>query len=139
VRVKWIVLAALLATTEVAWSLETYCDSDSVRLYNGGHFEKKWSVTHATARRVQLPGQKEPTKWCSISFGSVGGMYRPIEIVQPPKVGQAKVTNTYRVLYQSAKPGPDELTIKVHWIGRTGALQEATVHYSIQVVDKPLG
>ena len=37
-----------------------------------------------------------------------------------------------------AKPGQDQMTMRVHWISNTGKLQSATVRYDINVVDHPL-
>jgi hypothetical protein len=66
-------------------------------------------------------------------------MYRPIEIIQRPKLGQARIINTYRVFYQSASNGDDALTVRVHWVqASTGKLQSAIVHYNIHVTDQPL-
>ena len=65
-------------------------------------------------------------------------MYRPIEIIQPPKNGQAKVSSHYRVSYLASKLGPDELTIKIYWVGNRGDLRSATVRYNIQVIDRPI-
>ena len=137
-RARWLLFPALLATTNAASAEEIYCESGPARLYDGGHFEARWTVTHPRARRVQLPGQTNPLTWCSISYQAVGEMYRPIEIIQAPKNGQAKVSSTYRILYLASKLGADELTIRVHWIGRIGDRSSATVRYTIQVIDHPI-
>ena len=117
--------------------MDTYCQSSGAHVHDGGHYEATWTVVHPNARRVQMPGQTKPTTWCSVAYSSVGAMYRPIEIIKPPKNGKAMVSSTYRVSYQASKMGPDELTIKIYWIGR-GELRTATVRYNIQVIDHPL-
>jgi|EndMetStandDraft_8_1072994.scaffolds.fasta_scaffold323423_2 hypothetical protein len=134
--------AVLLAGTALlisspATALETYCNSTNVRTHDRGHFEAKWWVVHPSARRTQMPGQTKPTTTCSISYASVGAMYRPIEIIKPPKNGRAEIRNTYVLAYSPTKLGPDEVTIKIYWDKR-GQLAEATVRYLIDVVDKPL-
>jgi len=136
-RVSLLLLPALLLSANTAWALDTYCQSSGTHVHNGGHYEATWTVVHPKARRVQMPGQTKGTTWCSISYSSVGAMYRPIEIIKPPKNGKAMVSSTYRVSYQAAKMGPDELTIRIYWIG-TGDLRTATVRYNIQVIDRPL-
>jgi ABC-type phosphate/phosphonate transport system substrate-binding protein len=66
-------------------------------------------------------------------------MYRPIEIIQRPKLGQVRILHTYRVFYQSPRNGDDTFAVRVHWVqATTGKLQSAIVHYNIHVTDQPL-
>jgi len=129
----------VLSMTTSAGAMEVYCQSTPTRVHNGGHYESQWTIVHPKARRTQLPGQSKPSTTCSVSYSSVGAMYRPIEIIKAPRNGQARVVHTYSVYYTPAKMGPDELTIKIYWVGQQGGdLRAATVRYSIQVVDRPL-
>jgi hypothetical protein len=138
-RSGWILLPALLLVMPGrAQALETYCDGQGGRVHDGGEYHRTWTVVHPSARRVQLPGQTKPTTWCTSSWASVGGMYRPIEIIKPPKHGKGQISSTYRVSYLASKLGPDEMSIRIHWVGMTGQLQSAVVHYRINVIDRPL-
>jgi hypothetical protein len=69
----------------------------------------------------------------------VGGLYRPIEIVQRPKLGQARITRNYRINYSSAKNGEDEMMVRIYFIPK-GTTRQATltVHYHITVTDQPI-
>ena len=133
----WFLLPATLLMATPSLALETYCQSTGTRVHAGGSHKAQWFVVHPKGRRTQLPGQSKVTTGCSISYSSVGAMYRPIEIINAPKNGKARVSNTYRVSYTPSKLGPDELTIRIHWIDR-GTPATATVRYSIEVVDQPL-
>lgn len=98
-----------------------------------------WHVVNSTVRTVQMPTQKKPSTGCNDDWSSVGGMYRPIEIIQAPKLGEARILHTYRVFYKSAKNGHDALTVRIYLAERrTGRLGSAIVHYNITVTDKPL-
>jgi hypothetical protein len=130
-KVSWSLLPPLLLMTAPAGALESYCDSSYVRVRDGGHYEAPWKVVHPKARRGG-------STTCSLSYSSVGGMYRPIEIIKAPRNGEAHISNTYRIVYKPSKIGPDELVIKIHWIGQTGERSAGTVRYNIQVVDRPL-
>jgi hypothetical protein len=133
-----IMLAALLISGS-AWSGEIYCESNHTHPYNGGEFHSKWYVVNSSVRKAQLPGQKKPSTACYVSWSSVGAMYRPIEIIEKPKLGQAAVFRTYTVGYRSAKNGQDSFAYRLHWVdARTGKLSSAVIRVDIQVVDKPL-
>jgi hypothetical protein len=139
-KIGWILSLLLLLISGSAWSGEIYCrGSHTIHFYPGGEFHKTWDVVNSTVRKVQLPGRTKPTTGCSSDWNSVGGMYRPIEIIQAPKLGQARIVHTYRVFYKSAKNGQDALTIRLHWVDRhTGKLSSAVVHFDIHVTDQPL-
>jgi hypothetical protein len=131
-------LGALLISSD-AWSMDTYCLAAGVNVYDGGDFRVTWRVVNSAARRAQLPGQKNPDPGCYIAWNSVGALYRPITIIQKPTLGEAKVFNTYRLGYRSAKTGQDTVTVRIDWVdGSTGKLSSAVVHMNIQVTDKPL-
>jgi hypothetical protein len=129
-----ILLAILLLGSTAASARDIYCD-----LNGGGSSDRtrEWFVVNANVRKPQLPGQTKPFPYCSVVFESVGGMYRPIEIVTPPKLGEAK-TGHNRLLYRSVKNGEDFVAIRMHRVGRTGSLESSVFSYRIHVTDKPL-
>lgn len=129
--------AALSLSTGSAQARDIYCDVKGGRLPDGAERTDDWYVVNSTVRKPQLPGQTKASPICGITFNSVGGMHRPIEMIAKPKLGQAQTTYN-RVTYSSAKSGEDSLTIKFHHLGRTGGIQSAIVHFRIHVVDRPL-
>ncbi len=133
-KAAWILLPALLFGGTAAYARDIYCD-----LNGGGSPDRtrEWSVVNANARKPQLPGQIKPTSYCSIGFESLGAMYRPIEIVTKPKLGEVK-TGHNRLFYRSVRNGEDFVAIRMHRVGRTGGLESAVFSYRIRVTDKPL-
>jgi hypothetical protein len=129
-----ILLPVLLLGSTAASARDIYCD-----LNGGGSTDRtrEWFVVNTNIRKPQLPGQTKPNPYCSVSFQSVGGMYRPIEIVTPPKLGEVK-TGHNRLLYRSVRNGEDFVAIRMHRVGRTGGLESSIFSYRIHVVDKPL-
>ena len=136
-KTAWILLPIFLLGGGSAHALDTYCLMKGGTLHAGTETTRDWYVVNDTVRKPQLPGQKKASIGCSISFHSIGQMYRPIEIVTKPKLGQAK-TGHYRLYYRSAKNGNDLVTVRFHRVGRTGALESSVVHYRIQIIDRPL-
>lgn len=126
-------------TTGGASAREIYCRFDQgLSVHDGGEYSRNWTVVTSGVRTVQLAGKDKPTKGCSSNWRSLGGFYRPIEIVKGPSLGGARVGPRYRVFYASTRTGNDELAFKVHWLSRTGEKQSALVKYNISVVDKPM-
>jgi hypothetical protein len=139
-KTGWIVPALLLLGSGNAWGRDIYCaGSHTLHLIEGAELQKIWRVVNSTVRRVQLPGRTKPSTGCSYSWNSVGGLYRPIEIVQRPKLGQARITRNYRINYSSAKNGEDEMMVRIYFIPK-GTTRQATltVHYHITVTDQPI-
>lgn len=135
--VKLILLAlpALVAAgVSAAQARDIYCD-----MKGGGSTDRvrEWLVVNYKARTVQLPGQKKPSTSCSITFNSVGGIYRPIEIVTKPKLGEAK-TSYGTLYYRSARSGEDFVAIRMHEVTRNGGTQSFIFKYRITVTDRPL-
>ena len=117
-----------------AQARDVYCD-----MRGGGSPDRvrQWFVVNEKVRKPQLPGRKKPTIGCSVAFQSVGGMYRPIELVTRPKLGEVKIGHN-RLYYRSAKNGEDFVSVRLHEVSRTGGLISNVFQYRIQVVDRPL-
>jgi hypothetical protein len=130
----WILLPLLLLGSTAAGARDIYCD-----LNGGGSTDRtrEWAVVNANVRKPQLPGQTRATSYCSISYESVGGMYRPIEVVTRPKLGEIKTTHN-RLYYRSVRNGEDFVSIRMHRVGRTGGLESSVFSYHIRVTDRPL-
>ena len=133
----WILLPALLLGTASAQARDIYCDTKGGSLPAGSECTEDWYVTNYKVRKPQLPGQTTASTSCGISFESIGGMYRPIEVLTRPKLGEIR-TSYNRFSYRSAKNGEDLVSIKFHRLGRTGALESSVIHFRIHVVDHPL-
>lgn len=132
------VLFMLLA--DAAQARDFYCRHSGIRnIYDGGEFDENWEVVNSSVRRAQMPGQTNPTTGCHISWRSVGGFYRPPEIIEAPRLGSARAVSNYRIFYQSARNGQDRVITRIHWINASsGKLQSAIVRYNITVTDRPL-
>jgi hypothetical protein len=133
----WILVPALLLSVGSAQARDVYCDARSHALPNGTERSLDWYVVNDTVRKPQLPGRTKASSGCSITFSSLGGTTRPIEIIASPKLGEAKTTLN-RLDYRSKKNGEDLVTVRFHRVGRTGGLESSIVHYRIHVTDQPL-
>jgi hypothetical protein len=133
-KAAWVFLPALLLSTAGAQARDIYCD-----LNGGGSAARtrEWFVVNANARRPQLPGQTKSNPYCGVNYESIGAMYRPIEIVTKPTLGEVK-TGHSRLVYRSSKSGEDFLAVRMYRVGRTGGLESAVYSYRIHVVDHPL-
>src|SRR5258708_13346181 len=88
------VLSMLLA--DAAQARDFYCRHSGIRnIYDGGEFDENWEVVNSSVRRVQMPGQTNPTTGCHISWRSVGGFYRPPEIIHAPPLSPAPPAYTH--------------------------------------------
>jgi hypothetical protein len=127
-------LSILLLGSTAASARDIYCDVNG-----GGSTDRtrEWFVVNANVRKPQLPGQTKSNPYCSVVYSSFGGMYRPIEIVTKPKLGEAK-TGHNRLFYRSVRNGEDFVAIRMHRVGRTGGLESEIFSYRIHVTDKPL-
>src|SRR5258708_9743349 len=109
------VLSMLLA--DAAQARDFYCRHSGIRnIYDGGEFDENWEVVNSSVRRVQMPGQTNPTTGCHISWRSVGGFYRPPEIIEAPRPCSARPVSNYRIFYQSPRNGQDPRVPPLHWI-----------------------
>jgi hypothetical protein len=133
-KAGWILLPALWLGAGAAQARDIYCD---MKGFGSTDRVREWFVVNSSVRKPQLPGQTTPNPSCSISFQSLGGMYRPIEIVTKPKLGEAK-TSYNRLYYRSSKSGEDFVSIRQYEVGRTGGTESSVFQYRIHVVDKPL-
>jgi hypothetical protein len=135
-------LLSLMATsfglTSASHARETYCSGSYVRVYDGGTFASEHTAVIGSARKTQLPGQRNPTTGCSYNWNSLGGFYRPIEILKQPRLGSVSVPQKYRIFYKPTKVGNDEFVVRIHWIGPVGKLQSAVVTYRIRNIDRPI-
>ena len=137
VKAGWILLPALLLGGTGAQALEIYCNYNGGSLPYGTERFRDWHVVNYTVRKPQLPGQQKRLEWCSVTYQAFGGIYRSPEIVTMPKLGEAKTTAN-KLLYRSSKNGEDLVSVRFHYLGRTGQPESALVHYRIHVTDKPL-
>jgi hypothetical protein len=133
----WILVPALLLSVGSAQARDVYCNTRDGTLPNGVERTADWYVVNSTARKPHLPGQTKASPICGITFHSGGGMYRPIELLTKPKLGQAKTTHN-RLTYQSARNGEDFVSVRFYQVGRAGGLESAIVHFRIHVTDQPL-
>jgi hypothetical protein len=141
--ITYVLAAAVLVgmpLTDAAQARDFYCRHSGIRnIYDGGEFDENWEVVNSSVRRVQMPTQTKPTTGCRISWRSVGGFYRPPEIIEVPRLGSARVVSNYRISYQSERNGQDRVTTRIHWLNASsGKPQSAIVHYNIRVTDRPL-
>jgi hypothetical protein len=130
----WILLPALLLGVASAQARDTYCDFKG---YGSPDRVREWFVTNEKVRTPQLPGSSKAPSGCAISMESVGGMYRPLEVVTKPKLGEFRTTHNM-VYYRSFKNGEDFIAVRVYEVGRTGTLGSHVLQYRIHVVDRPL-
>jgi hypothetical protein len=137
-KTGWAFVVAALLISSNAWGREIYCDSRGVAIYDGADLHMIWHVVNSKVRTVQIPGQTKPTAWCGAAFNTAGEIYRPIEIIQRPKLGQARVAQRYMVGYTSAKSGHDAMAIRIHWLMSGGKPASAVIHIDVDVTDKPL-
>jgi hypothetical protein len=132
-----ILLPLLLFSAATAEARDIYCNSQPGRFPAGTDFTREWYVVNSTVRKPQLPGQTKASVGCVLTFGTLSGMRRPIEILVKPMLGEAKTTIN-SIIYRSAKNGQDFVKVRFHWVGRAGALETSVGSYRIHVVDKPL-
>ncbi len=115
----------------------TYCRSDGARVHDGAVVTTGWTMTSSRARFILHPSQRAPTTHCSVSWRSLGGFYRPIEILERPRLNTA-TSSRYQISYRALNPGLDRLVIRVHWLGLQNQPMSAVVIYNISVVDHEL-
>src|SRR5258708_19690764 len=90
------VLFMLLA--DAAQARDFYCRHSGIRnIYDGGEFDENWEVVNSSVRRVQMPGQTNPTTGCHISWRSVGGFYPPPQIIEAPRLGSARAVKNFPI------------------------------------------
>ena len=138
VTVYTIALLNLLGSTAISLAGETYCESDYLRVSDGGTYVSNNTAVIGSARKTQLPGQEKPTTGCSYSWNALGGFNKPIEILKQPKFGTVSIPFKYRIFYKPTKVGDDEFVAKIHWMSNTGQLNTATVTYKIKNIDHPI-
>jgi hypothetical protein len=131
---KWALSTMVVLFSCVAASAETYCRSGYLQtIYNGANLTVDWTVTAASGRRVQNLMQTHATTGCSWSMQTLGGMNRPIQVTQQPRLGTIKLPRRYQVFYRADQPGTDAFAIRVYWI-RDGKQSEANVNFNVKVV-----
>jgi hypothetical protein len=128
-KTAWIVLPAILLAGEPARALDIYCFNKGGSLPSGAEYTHDWIITNEKARK--------PPSGCRIDFDSVGGMYRPIEILARPKSGEFKSTHN-AIYYRSTTSGEDQVSVRWHRLDRTGKPESSIVHLRIKVVDGPI-
>jgi len=132
-------IVSALSFNGTAYASETYCVSTPLHIVDGSDVSADWKITSALSRKPQIPGQQKPTTGCSNNWNSLGAFYKPIEIIQKPKLGSAKIGPRYRIFYSSNKVGNDELVVRIHWVADTTTqLSSAIVRYHIIVFDHSL-
>ena len=136
-KAVWILLPAMLVVTCTAQAGDIYCFNKGGTSPAGTELTDDWYVVNSKVRKPQLPGQTKPTVGCRIDFSSVGGMYRPIEVITRPKLGDLKTSHN-ALFYRSDKNGEDQISVRFHRVGRTGQLESSIIHLRVHVVDKPL-
>ena len=138
-KTAWILLPAMLLAGTPARAADLYCFNRGGTLPAGAEYTHDWIVTNEKARKPRMwQGRiQKPPSGCRIDFNSVGGMYRPIEILARPKNGEFKSTH-YSVYYRSTKSGEDYLSIRFHRLGRTGSPESSVINLRIRVVDRPI-
>ena len=133
-KAVWILAATLALSAGSAQARDIYCDMKGC---GSPDRVRDWFVVVDKVRTPQLPGSKKPSIGCSVLFSSVGGMYRPIELITRPKLGEVRTSHN-RISYRSSRVGQDLVAIRLHEVGRTGALTSHIIQYRIHVVDRPL-
>jgi hypothetical protein len=137
-KATWILLPFLLLPVGNVQARDIYCHLvGGGVLHNGGEFSRDWYVVNSQVRKPQLPGQTKPTVGCTITYSSLGPMYRPVEILQKPKLGELQTGNS-RISYRSSRTGEDVIRVRFHTVGRTGGLESSVITYRIHVVDRPI-
>ena len=139
-KTAWIVLPAILLAGEPARALDVYCFNKGGSLPSGAEYTHDWIITNEKARKPQTWLEKKnnkPPSGCRIDFDSVGGMYRPIEILARPKSGEFKSTHN-AIYYRSTTSGEDQVSVRWHRLDRTGKPESSIVHLRIKVVDGPI-
>lgn len=134
-----VLFGALLATATVsAAEAQTYCRNDRIRVCDGCDATFNWYVVASTVPRPAVPGRRPASGFCAILFQGLGTLYRPIEIIRRPALGEVRV-GRYGVGYRSARTGQDALTFRLHWLHpHTGRPTAGTVTMMVQVRDRPL-
>jgi hypothetical protein len=132
-------LIVVLCFPAISLAAETYCQHQSVRVYDGAETEVDWTVVIGSARKAQKVGQSKPTTGCSSSWQSLGPFFRPIEILKNTKIGEAKISPRYRIFFKPTKLGRDELIVRIHWVqGTTTKQASAIVKYRLNVIGRPI-
>jgi hypothetical protein len=137
---KTTLISAALATIALGAlpaNATTYCRSDPVSVHDGATVTTSWQMTSSRARRMVHPSQKAPTTHCSTGWRVLGGFYRPIEMIEKPRLNTA-TSGRYAISYRALNAGNDRMVIRVYWLSRTNQTMSGTVIYNIQVVDHEL-
>jgi hypothetical protein len=119
-------------------SAQTFCRADRIHVCDGCSSSHNWVVVKSTVPRPQIPGGNTPPNFCRLVFGGLGAMYKPIQIVQKPSLGEAAPSRRHGVDYRSKIAGTDVVTFVLSWIHpTTGRPASGTVTMNIRVVDAP--
>jgi len=110
---------ALVGSCVGSQASETYCQGEGGRIYDGGTFTINNTTVIGSARKPQLPGQEKATTGCSYNWNSLGGFYRPIEVIKQPKLGAVSVPRKYLIFYKPTKTGNDEFVVRIQPLLKT--------------------
>lgn len=133
-------LCAAVATMIVTPVLaDTYCEvSQHLVVHDGSDDTVTWMVTTVGARRIQIVGHTEPSRGCTVSFGSIGGLVRA-ELIKKPVLGRAHFVNVYRLYYETDRAGTDEVDYRVVYRNMsTNTLASSIIRLNIQAIDRPI-
>lgn len=111
----------------------TYCEAGALNLQDGATLTTSWRMTSSQARRIVHPAQTKPTSTCVFTWRVLGGFYRPIEILEKPRLNTA-VAGRYALSYRALNLGHDRMVIRIYWLTPSNQTRSATVIYDIDVV-----
>lgn len=95
-------------------------------------------VVVSSVPRPVVQGQPAHRPWCRIGFRSIGGTFRPPEILQPASLGTLQVRGPTLYIYKSDRIGRDRAVVRQYWNGRDGREQSAVITMEIEVVGAPM-
>ena len=126
--------AAMLASGPVL--AQSYCRVPSFNYQRGTAVATTMRVVVATVPRPSVPG-RAPQGWCNIPFRSMNPFYKPIQVVERPRLGQV-ASGSYSIRYRSNAVGSDAFAFKVFQSDmRTNQTTETQVTVSVEVVPAP--
>ncbi len=135
---RFTVAATFVFMSMQAANAQTFCRADRIHVCEGCSSSHNWVVVKSTVQRPQIPGGNAPPNFCRITFGGLGAIHKPIQIVRKPSLGEAAPSGRYAVDYRSKVAGTDTVTFVLSWIhAGTGREATGTVTMNIQVVDAP--
>ena len=118
---------------------DTYCQTGGfLTVHDGSDDTVNWTVTTNKARRVQNQLQTTPSRGCAFNFQSLGGI-KSSEIIKKPTLGKAHFFRAYSLIYESDRPGTDEMAYRINYVRwSSNKLESAIIRFKIQVIDHPI-